>query len=553
MKKRTLASLIVLIMLMTLIACGGSATTGSNAPAAQEDDGFPTLNASIAVPSNEIAALMATSVQHDTVIIDAGKLNINPVKLYDSGTELYSMYEMLFQVAGGLGSEMRATMADADRGAFGGYDHDAGSNVYTFYINDNIYDHDGNHFTASDAAFSFQKTKEGGQVSGWDVVESWEAKDETTLVMTCKRELTAKGELENIVLRCFMFTEKGYNDHNLTEEECGTGPYKLISFESGAHVKMEKYSNYWQTNTQKMQRGQYANVNYITVQYIVEDAQKVAALQTGATSMSQNVPPAYIDTIKGGGFSMAKLPGNDVSYLEANMSSNSILGSDLNLRLAIFYAISSADAAAVMGNISNVQVYTLGCPVFPDYNAAWETWDNYQTSAGNLAKAKEYLAKSNYNNEELVILCTSEKCPQFMQQVLQNIGIKCKLNKQSSTIITDILAEGKGWDLYFNTGVRASDYIANLWSHVMNGSAFVGGTTEGRYDSAEYQELLRKCMDLGATSADMDAFWQATVDNALVEGLYSPITYIAYHGDEISSLWLNDKSVFLPGAFVFTK
>lgn len=553
MKKRALASLIVLIMLMTLIACGGSANTSSNAPAAQEDDGFPTLNASIAVPSNEIAALMATSVQHDTVIIDAGKLNINPVKLYDSGTELYSMYEMLFQVAGGLGSEMRATMADADRGAFGGYDHDAGSNVYTFYINDNIYDHDGNHFTASDAAFSFQKTKEGGQVSGWDVVESWEAKDETTLVMTCKRELTAKGELENIVLRCFMFTEKGYNDHNLTEEECGTGPYKLISFESGAHVKMEKYDNYWQTNTAKMQRGQYANVNYITVQYIVEDAQKVAALQTGATSMSQNVPPAYIDTIKGDGFAMAKLPGNDVSYLEANMSSNSILGSDLNLRLAIFYAISSADASAVMGKISNVPVYTLGCPVFPDYNAAWETWDNYQTSAGNLAKAKEYLAKSNYNNEELVILCTSEKCPQFMQQVLQNIGIKCKLNKQSSTIITDILAEGKGWDLYFNTGVRASDYIANLWSHVMNGSAFVGGTTEGRYDSAEYQELLRKCMDLGATSADMDAFWQATVDNALVEGLYSPITYIAYHGDEISSLWLNDKSVFLPGAFVFTK
>lgn len=556
MKRRVLAVLLAAVMMLALTACGERADGGENSQppdTSQSDDGFPILGSDTALPTDEIADLMATSVQHDSIVIDAGKLNINPVKLYDSGTELYSMYEMLFQVAGGLGSEMRPTMADGDRGEFGGYDHEAGSNVYTFYINDNIYDHDGNHFTASDAAFSFNTTREGGQVSGWDVVESWEAKDDTTLVMTCSRELTSKGELENIVLRCFMFTEKGYHDHNLTEEECGTGPYKLVSFESGAHVKMEKYDNYWQTDTAKMQRGQYATVDNITVQYIVEDAQKVAALQTSTTSMSQNVPPAYIDTIKGDGFAMAKLPGNDVSYLEANMSENSVLGGDLNLRLAIFYAISSADAATIMGSASNVPVYTLGCPVFPDCNPEWETWDNYQTSAGNLTKAKEYLSQSNYNNEELVILCTTEKCAQFIQQVLQNIGIQCKISKQSSTVVPDVLAEGTDWDLYVNSGVRASDYVANLWSHVMNGSAFVGGTTEGRYDSAEYQQLLQNCLQLGATQEDMDAFWQATVDNALVEGLYSPITYIAYHGDEISGLWLNDKSVFLPGAFIYAK
>lgn len=557
MKKRILAGVLALVMALALAACGSSAgsDSGSSANAAQQDSGFPTLDASsVVTPANEIAALMATSAQHDAVILDAGKLNINPVKLYDSGTELYSMYEMLFQVAGGLGSEMRPTLADASRGEFGGYDHEAGSNVYTFYIYDNIYDHDGNHFTASDAAFSFEQTRNGGQVSGWDVVESWEAKDDTTLVMTCKRELTGKGELENIVLRCFMFTEKGFNDHNLTEEECGTGPYKLAAYEASAYVKMEKYDGYWQTDTSKMQRGQFANVNTITVQYIVEDAQKVTALKTGATSMSQNVPPLYISEIQSAGFSMATLPGNDVSYLEANMSGNSVVSNDLNLRLAIFYAIASADTAQVMGNgVSCAPVYTLGCPVFPDYNSAWETWDNYQTSAGNLTKAKEYLEQSSYNGEELIILCTSEKCPNFIQTVLQNIGIKCKISKQSSTVVPDILADGKNWDLYVNSGVRASDYVANLWSHVMNGSAFVGGTTEGRYDSAEYQQLLQNALALDASQEDMDAFWQATVDNALVEGLYSPITYIAYHGDEISSLWLNDKSVFLPGAFVYTK
>ena len=576
MKSRMIAIALAACLLLSFAACGGSGNgseaasaaqagaadtaqssaaegNSESAPAAQADDGFPVLNSNVALPTEDVAALMATSVQHDSITIDAGKLNINPVKLYDSGTELYSMYEMLFQVAGGLGSEMRPTMADASRGEFGGYDHEAGSNVYTFYIHDNIYDHDGNHFTASDAAFSFEKTREGGQVSGWDVVEKWEAKDDTTLEMTCSRELGNKGELENIVLRCFMFTEKGFNDHNLTEEECGTGPYKLVSYENGAHVKMTRYDGYWQTDTAQMQRGQYAMVTDINVQYIVEDAQKVAALETATTNMSQNVPPSYIEQIQKDGFAMAKLPGNDVSYLEANMSPNSPLSGDLNLRLAIFYAIASADAATIMGKESNVPVYTLGCPVFPDCNPEWEGWDNYQTSAGNLTKAKEYLAQSSYADQELIILCTSEKCPQFIQQVLQNIGIKCKISKQSPTIITDVLAAGTDWDLYVNSGVRASDYVANLWSHVMNGSAFVGGTTEGRYDSPEYQQLLQNCLKMDATTEDMNAFWQATVDNALVEGLYSPITYIAYHGDEISSLWLNDKSVFLPGAFVYSK
>jgi ABC-type transport system substrate-binding protein len=565
MKKQILASVLAGAMVLSLAACGGNATTesgsgtgtgtedSSGTSTVQEDDGIGTLGSDMVLSVEEIESLMSSSVQHDSIIIDAGKLNINPVKLYDSGTELYSMYEMLFQVAGGLGSEMRATMADGDRGEFGGYDHEAGTGVYTFYINDNIYDHDGNHFTASDAVFSFEKTKEGGQVSGWDVVESWEAIDDTTLVMNCSRELTSKGELENIVLRCFMFTEQAYNDHNLTEEECGTGPYKMASYESGANVKMVKYDDYWQTDTSKMQRGQYANVDEITVQYIVEDAQKVTALETNATDMSQTVPPAYVDQIETDGFTMATLPGNDVSYLEANMSSNSVLGDDLNLRLAIFYAISSEDAATVMGAASNTPVYSLGSSVFPDYNSEWDSWDNYQTSAGDLSKAKEYLEQSNYSGEELIILCTSEKCAQFIQQVLQNIGITCKISKQSSTVITDILAEGTEWDLYVNSGVRASDYVANLWSHVMNGSAFVGGTTEGRYDDADYQDMLQACLELDATQEDMDAFWQETVDNALVEGLYSPITYIAYHGDEISSLWINDKSVFLPGAFVYTE
>ena len=548
MKKKMLAAVLGATMIL------GVGLTGCGSGTADFDK-IPVLGAIETQTPEEIATLMAKSSQKDSFIIDAGKLNLDPTYLYDSGTELYSIYEMLFQVAGGLGSDMVPTLADGSKGdpSTPGYSHVAGSSEYTIFIQDNIYDHAGNHFTASDAVFSFQKTVEGQCTSGWDVVNEWVATSDYVVTMKCKRELTNKGEFENIVLRCFMFTEKAYNDGKVgTTTACGTGPYKLKSYTSGSSCVVEKYADYWAVNSKNRQRGQYANVNTITVRLIEDETSRYLNVTGGDTDMSQNVPANYLAQTENSGLTVAALPGNDLAYLEANMSGNSPVSNDLNLRLAIFYAISSADMAQYMGGEAYNSVACFGCTVFPDYNTDWESWKNYQTSdsAEGLEKAKEYLAASNYKGQELVIICATTTGPDFVEAVLEKyLNIQCKI-KVSTTIDTDLVS-GKSWDLYYNSGVRASDYLANMWSHVMNASAFSGGVTEGRYDSSEYQALLQKCLSENATQSDMNAFWQATLDNALVEGLYSPVTYVAYSSSVVTDVWLNDKSVFLPGAFIY--
>ncbi|MCD8336456.1 MAG: ABC transporter substrate-binding protein [Lachnospiraceae bacterium] len=524
---------------------------------AEEGTGVETIGGAIGGADGEEVDRSA-SVQHGTLTLDADRLSVNPMGLWSSSTEVYSMYEMLFQVSNGLGSEMVPVLADGSRGELGGYDHEEGSNVYTFYIHDNIYDHAGNHLTASDVCFSFQMTQDFGQTSGWSVIESWEAADDTTVVMTCSRELTNKGELENIVLRCFMFTEAAYNASasEFNTDECGTGPYTLTEYTEGASVAMEKYADYWQTDDSQKQACQYANVDEIKLIAISEASQKVVALTTGTTEICQNLPADYIEEFMDGGsygegFSMATAPANGVNYLEANVSEDSYCN-DLNLRLAVFYAVGSKDLCTGLGENAYIPLSTLGSDVFPDYNPEWENWDNYQTSASDIAKAQEYLAQSSYNGEELILLCQSGNTDAavLVQALLQAAGITCTISALESNVLSTVASDSAEWDLYLNS-TRSSDYLANIWSHVMNADSYASGTTEGFVDSQEYQDLLTAALSVNATMEDMDNFWQYTVENAYIMGTNCGLSYIVYPDGLISNMWLNDKSILIPGAFVY--
>ena len=570
MKRKVVTMMLMAAMVASLIGCGSSGTDTAQTPGTEtnaetgtdgennagNDSAVQSIGGAIGGEGEAEAVDVSASVQHEKIIIDADRLSLNPMGLWQSATEVYSMYEMLFQVSNGLGSEMVPVLADASRGAHGGYDHEEGSNEYTFYIYDNIYDHAGNHLTASDVVFSFEKTQEYGQTSGWGVVTSWEAVDDTTVKMTCERELSNKGELENIVLRCFMFTEAAYeaSGSEFASDACGTGPYKLENYVEGASVSLVKNEDYWQTDDSKKQSCQYANVDAIDLILITEATQKVTALSTGTIDICQAMPADYIEQyINDDKFTLAAAPSNNVYYLEANVNEASICN-DANLRTAIFYAVGTEEMCQGLGAYSNSPVSVFGPSVFPDYNSAWESWDNYQTSAASPEKAAEYLAQSSYNGEELVILCESggSNMSVLVQALLQAAGINSTITALERNSLNAVSSDPTEWDLYINS-TRSSDYLANIWSHVMNKDAFATGTTEGFVDSEEYQDLLKAVLSVNATETDMDAFWQYTVDNAYVEGMCCSTTYIAYPEDMVSGLWMNDKSILLPGAFIYTK
>jgi ABC-type transport system substrate-binding protein len=190
--------------------------------------------------------------------------------------------------------------------------------------------------------------------------------------------------------------------------------------------------------------------------------------------------------------------------------------------------------------------------MFQDYNSDWDTWENYTTTS-NTDTAKEYLEKSGYNGEKLVLLYMtgSTGIPEIIQGMLMQVGINVELASYDRSTASTILSQTGEWDLYFNQTL-SSDYLANVWSHIMNSDSFASGLTEGFIDDDHYQELLQNVLEVGSGVDAYDEFWQYTLDNAYILPLcctYSNIVYPNY----ITGFWLNDKNTLIPGALIYSE
>ena len=170
--KKALSLLLAFVIVLSLAACGsGQSDTPSNnstpPAAAPTEEQHEQLDSDVSNIENtgyikdfiSINCLVATS------LTPWGTSNDTPGN--------YEVYEMLYECD--ALSNIYPLLADADRGGsyiyqgspLPGCDHEDGSAVYDVYINDCIYDHNGEHITASDVAFSYNWQKDNEAVSGW--------------------------------------------------------------------------------------------------------------------------------------------------------------------------------------------------------------------------------------------------------------------------------------------------------------------------------------------------------------------------------------------------
>ena len=493
--------------------------------------------------------------------VDVGQFNVNPLAMRGGGMVTYSVYEMLYTTENGIGSAMIPLLADANRGGnnslgLKGMDHEDGSNEYLFYIYDYITDSAGNKITASDVVFSFEQTRDFKQVTGWGTIESWEAVDDTTVKMTTSRELNQKGELENILLRCYIFSEKAFNDSpsGFTSDGCGTGPYVITEFVQDASITCEVRSDYWQTNEELRPRSAQANVAKFVAFAIRDDNTKVTALQSGdidmISTLSTTASGPFLNDSK---YQVINVVDNGLHYLDLNCAPESIM-SNPDMRLAIYYAISNEFLCNIL-NAAGVPAYypmaAFGHDLFSDYLTKWDSETNYVTEY-NLEKSKEYAEKAGYKGETLYFLNANDTTGivENLQNMLINAGFKVELKSYDRNTVTSYLTNPSEWDLYYNN-TRSSDYMTSLWSHVMDPAAF-GGHTENFIDDETYNELLNKALDVNSTEEDIDAYWQYSVEHGYMYPLACNTQSIIVPGSVVD-VWRNDKNTFIPGAAVYTE
>ncbi len=464
------------------------------------------------------------------------------------------VYEALFRLDGTDG-EMYALLADPDQGEYGGYDHEEGTSDYTIYLRDNIYDHAGNHLTASDVVFSYTYRYENYSTS-WDAFGSVEAVDDTTVVFHFTRELTGISDWDTYFYGddVYVTTEQAFNDSEsgFVNDMCGTGPYKFVSYTPGSGVVIEKYDEYWGNDNEDKKVWQEANVQTIEYDVIAEESQRIIALQSGEVDIVDGVSTTYVDQLVSAGFGSYTYSSNMIMCALANCSETSIL-SDENLRKAIFYAIDS-DAVNTAYKGQTETAYVLGIEAFSDWDESWVTTESYCNTT-NQDLVDEYLEAAGYNGEEIKLMVMGMDMFTLAGQVVQNqlveAGLNVTLLTYEGATFMSLMAEEGEWDLALNCS-NAYDFNATFWNEFFSTAKTSTGLTQQFIDDEEWSSLLDTIMlTEGHTIENMTEWLEIAIDNAYFMPLVGWTSTVIYPSN-VSEFRMTYGSRILPGSFTYS-
>jgi peptide/nickel transport system substrate-binding protein len=421
---------------------------------------------------------------------------------------------------------------------------------------DNIYDHAGNHITADDVVFAVNYYVDNGHAVKYDMFGSIKKVDDYTVEYTWTRPITGVGDLEHPWCRTPIYSQKAFESGNFATDPVGTGVYVVKEFVSGSKVVLEANDDYWQTDESKITYRHKANVQTIEYDVIAEKSQHVIALQTGAIDVSELVPVENLADFQDGGefadqYDVLQSTGSQVYGLVCNMFEGEP-GSDINFRLAVWYAVDNeAVATATGGLIFPSKAY--GTPHFPDYVTAWEDKPNYMTTF-DPELAKEYLAKTDYDGQTLRFIGGAEEPVKTMATVVQsfltNIGINTEMTLMEGKQMGPLFGDPESYDIMLYQ-LGGGSQIGE-WNRPLNYNEYGNDMSHGFIHDEKLQELFLTART-AATHNDetMTALHDYILEKAYHYAIGSPIINMVYPSN-MTDLVFRENEFLMPGACTYT-
>lgn len=420
---------------------------------------------------------------------------------------------------------------------------------------DYITDSAGNKLTASDVKFSFETGMGLGYITGMGMLDEIVVDNDYQFTFKFKKGLRT-GDLDSI-FRTIIVTQAAYeaDPNGMSTNPVGTGPYTLSSYVAGNSFTYTAREDFWQTDAQYLCARDTANVKNINYVILAESAQRTMALEQKTIDMCSEVSNEDIDQFREGGaysgdYWTHGVPDN-LSLLVFCNNDASRPTADVNLRTAIFYAI-NADTIlqSVYGGNGTTQK-SMSPRWGAGYVAEIDTQENYYNYS--VEKAKEYLAKSNYNGEELVILTEATgnvaNSTVLVQAFLSQAGINASIKSVDSTILQATYSDPTEWDILMTQ--NACNTYAVTSFNPLSSDRYTTGTINHIYDD-KLQELITAAYKLDATDADLMALHNYVIENAYGMNLVNYITtYVAPKC--MDSICLSYKKAFIPGGCTYVE
>ncbi|QYJ15421.1 Periplasmic dipeptide transport protein [Rubrobacter xylanophilus DSM 9941] len=272
-----------------------------------------------------------------------------------------------------------------------------GGRVYTFRLREGVTFHDGEPFNAEAVVFNFERWKNtdnpyhkgggsqssnfayyAGMFGGFDddsVIESVEAVDERTVRFTL-REVQAPF-LRNIAMSPFGIASPRAIRENVEQfwkNPVGTGPFKFVSWDQGATVRLEKNPDWWGTDLPEEEGGGGPFVDRVVFRSIPDNTARVAALSGGQLSGADGLTPDDVPTIEEDpDLKVITRPPMNIGYLAMNVQKEPF--NDRRVRLAVVHAINMPEIVeAFFGDTGQVasNAYPPTIPYFREETKPYE-------------------------------------------------------------------------------------------------------------------------------------------------------------------------------------
>lgn len=540
MKRRVLALLLAVTMVMGLTACGGSASGETTEGTAETTEA---TGESTAAETTEGGKILSVQVGPDPETIDPA-LN----SAVDGGNMLLHSFECLLTVdqEGKLAPGQAESWETSEDGL-----------TWTFHLRDGLKWSDGSDLTANDFVYSWKRVCDPmvaapyaetvlGMVAGYSDAIAGNldalqvaATDDKTFVVTLNAPCPYFGSLAAFATLSPVqqATVEANGDAWATAAETyvTNGPFYISEWVPGSHILMSKNTNYWNADAIKLDGIKWN---------LIEDSNAAySAYQTGEALMIKDVPTEEIPSLTGqSDFFVDPIIGT--YYLSLNLEREPFNNADVRKALSLAIDREYVANTLMQGTYSPASNFmgpgwidTDGSQFMDNANGGQPYIDTTNFEA-NLAEAKQILADAGYPDGQglpSITYSTNDTgyhkvVAEYLQQAWAELGIDLQVEIVEWASFTPMRRNGE-YDSSRNGWVGDYSDPSNMLDLLYS----TNGNNDGKFSNAEYDaamDLSRSTMDAAERSAALH-----TAEDILMEE--TACIPIAYYND----FWLQSDKI----------
>lgn len=548
MKKRVIALLLAVTMVVGLTACG----SGSDNSASTTQGSETTDSTSEATDTTDTTGAAATTGGEKILSVQVGPdpETIDPAlnSAVDGGNMLLHSFECLLAVD----QDGKLIPGQAES-----YETSEDGLTWTFHLRDGLKWSDGSDLTANDFVYSWKRVCDPmvaapyaetvlGMVAGYEDAIAGNldalqvaAPDDKTFVVTLGNPCPYFGSLAAFAtlspVQQATIEANGDGWATAVETYISNGPFYVSEWVPGSHILMSKNPNYWNADAIKLDGIKWN---------LIEDANaSYSAYQTGEVLFIKDVPTEEIPSLTGTPeFNVDPIIGT--YYISVNLNREPF--TDVNVRRALSLAIDREYVANTLmqGTYSPASNFmgpgwidTDGKQFVDNANGGKPYIDTANFEA-NLEEAKQILADAGYPNGEglpAITYSTNDSAyhkvvAEYLQQAWAEIGVDLQVEIVEWASFTPMRRNG---DFDSSRNGWVGDYSDP--SNMLELLYTTNGNNDGKFSNAEFDaaiELSRTTLDAAERSEALH-----TAEDILMDQV--GCIPLAYYND----FWLQSEKI----------